>query len=538
MNGGPTLARQNERLTVTLAHLLVGLMALCFGLVCVLLAESAAPGWDGRGMIPACALAILEASLTTWLLKKREMSPAQTFAYRLAEWVILLILLKLFAEARFGFIHLADNLRALGQNFWSSLLSREFVTAAVIVFAVWQVCVLFNRAIAEMEITYLTFAGDSPPPVAPETHQPFQETLGRHFLLTGGLIALLGGLSLQADSARPLLQAQVTAVIVAYFALGLILLGLTNFTSLATFWRYNRVRMAPHLSIHWVMYSLVFLAVLVGVALWLPTHYKLGLLDTLRILIGYLMAFVAGIYYLILVALVGLQRLASRLFGIAAPASSPPPPPAFEPQQYLQPSGQPIGQGDILNSLFFWAIFIAVLVFAFRQFLMANPQLAAILRRFGLVRFLASLWGWMKTALGQTSEGAAAAIRRGLSRLRRANRGPGVSAGRGYVSLRRLPPRQKVFFYYLALLRRAGEAGAPRQDWQTPYEYEKTLLPDLPEASESLEGLTADFLQARYSRAEISPAQAEHSRSAWERLRQALRVRQKSSRASEEKAGR
>ncbi len=537
MSGEPALSRQNERLTVALAHLIVGLMTLCFALVCLTLAETAVASWDGRGVILICALIIVEASLTTWLLKKREMSPAQVLAYRLAEWMILLLLLKVFAEARFGFASLLENLRAAGQNFWGAVFSADFVIVSVIAFAVWQVCVLFNGAIAEMEITYLTFGSDSPPPIAPETRQPFQETLGRHFLLTGGLIALLGGLGLQTDASRPFLQAQTTAVIVTYFALGLILLGLTNFTSLATFWRYNRVKVAPNLSTRWVIYSLVFLSVLVGAALWLPSHYKLGLLDTLRILVGFFVAFMAAIYYLILVVLAGLQRLATRLFGVSSASTPPPPPPPFEPEQYLQQSGREIGKGDIVNSLFFWAIFIAVLVFAFRQFLIANPQLAAILRRFGPIRFLASLWGWMKTALGQTSEGAAALLRRGLNRLRRPDRRLAAAAGRGYLNPRRLPPRQRVFFYYMALIRRAGESGAPRQDWQTPYEYETTLLPTLPEAGESLDGLTEDFIRARYSRDEVTAAQAEHSRSAWERLRQALRARQKSQ-ASDEQAGR
>ncbi len=85
MSGEPALSRQNERLTVALAHLIVGLMTLCFALVCLTLAETAVASWDGRGVILICALIIVEASLTTWLLKKREMSPAQVLAYRLAD---------------------------------------------------------------------------------------------------------------------------------------------------------------------------------------------------------------------------------------------------------------------------------------------------------------------------------------------------------------------------------------------------------------------------------------------------------------------
>jgi hypothetical protein len=518
------LSRQNERLTLTMARLVAALMALCFGMVCVAFVEWLRPGWQNNGMTLVCAAMIAEASLTTWFLKKRETPATRALAYRLAEWMLLLLLLKIFAEARFGLDRLAENIEFLRGHFWAGLLSENFVAVGMIALAAWQVCALLVGTLTEMEVTYTTFGVETPPPVAPDQRRPFQETLGRHFLLTGGLLALLGGVALQASFSRPALRTELTAILVAYFVLGLILLGLTNFAALVTFWRYNRVRVVPNLAVRWMIYSLLFLALLAGISLWLPSGYKLGLLDTLTILIGYLMALVAGVYYLFLLALSSINRLTARLFGIPNAPAPPPPPAPFEPGQYLEQTGQPIRSGDIVNSLVFWAIFIAILVFAFRQFLTANPHLAAILRRFGLVRFLASVWAWMKTVVEEVSEDASSLVRRGLNHLRQRGRETLERGRQGYVHLRRLPPRQKVLFYYLALVRRAGEAGAPRQDWQTPYEYEHALQPGLQDESESLDGLTEAFVQARYSRIEVTSAEADHSRSAWERLRRALRA--------------
>lgn len=524
MSSDPTLSRQNERLTLMMARWVAALMTLCFGMVSIAFVEWLRPGWDSRGAILVCAAMIAEASLTTWFLKKSEMPPAQAFAYRLAEWLILLLLLKFFAEARFGLDRLAANLQLLRNNFWSGLLSADFVALGALAGAVWQVCSLLVGTLTEMEMTYTTFGVEKPPPVAPDQRRPFQETLGRHFLLTGGLLALLGGIPLQASLSPSAPRTEVTAVLVAYFILGLILLGLTNFAALVTFWRYNRVRLAPNLAVRWVLYSLLFLALLAGISLWLPSRYKLGLLDTLRIFIGFVMALMAGIYYLFLLALSSLNRLATRLFGIPNAPAPPPPPAPFEPGQYIKQTGQPIHSGDVVNSLIFWGIFIALLIFAFRQFLIANPQLAQILRRFGLARFLVSVWAWMRTALSQAGEDAGNLIRRGLNRLRKRPRETPGRGGRGYLNLRRLPPRQKVLFYYLALVRRAGETGHPRQEWQTPYEYEKALFPGLQEERESLDNLTEAFIHARYSRADITPGEAEQSRSAWDRLRRALRA--------------
>lgn len=523
MSSDPALSRQNERLTLIMARLIAALMALCFGMVSITFIEWLRPAWNSSGMALVCTVMIAEASLSTWFLKKSETPPTQIFAYRLAEWFVLLVLLKFFTEARFGFDGLTENIRLIRSHFWAGLFSADFVAVSAIAWAAWQVCSLLVGALTDMEVTYTTFSAEKPPPVAPDQRRPFQETLGRHFLLTGGLLALLGGLVLQSALPPPALRSEVTAIIVAYFILGLILLGLTHFAALVTFWRYNRVQVAPHLAVRWVIYSLLFLAILAGISIWLPSRYKLGLLDTLRIFIGYLMAFVAAIYYLFLLILNGLNRLAARLFGAPTPAA-PPPPATFEPGRYLEQTSQPIHSGDIVNSLIFWGIFIAILIFAFRQFLTANPKLAAILRRFGLVRFLASVWAWMKTALGQAGEDAGNLIRRGLNRLRERRHETRARDGQGYLSLRRLSPRQKVLFYYLALVRRAGEAGAQRQEWQTPYEYERALLSGLQDETESLDGLTEAFIHARYSRAEITSGEAEQTRSAWERLRRALRA--------------
>lgn len=524
MSSDPAPSRQNERLTLMMARLIAALMAFCFGMVAIAFVEWLRPGWESGGMALVCAAMIAEASLTTWFLKKSETPPAQIFAYRLAEWLILLILLKLFAEARFDFDRLAENIQLLRTHFWAGLFSADFIAASMIGWAAWQVCSLLVGALTDMEVTYTTFSVEKPPPVAPDQRRPFQETLGRHFLLTGGLLALLGGLTFQTALPRPALRTEVTAIIIAYFILGLILLGLTNFAALVTFWRYNRVRVTPNLAVRWVLYSLLFLALLAGISLWLPSHYKLGLLDTLRIFIGYLMAFVAAIYYLLLLLLNSLNRLVARLFGAPAPAAPLPPTAPFEPERYIEPTSQSIHSGDIINSLIFWGIFIAILIFAFRQFLTANPQLAAILRRFGLVRFLSSVWAWMKTILEQAGEDAGNLVRRSLKRLRERRSETLMPAGLGYISLRRLSPRQKVLFYYLALVRRAGETGHQRQEWQTPYEYERALLPGLQDETDSLDGLTEAFIHARYSRAEVTPSEAEQSRSAWDRLRRALRA--------------
>jgi uncharacterized protein (UPF0548 family) len=80
-----------------------------------------------------------------------------------------------------------------------------------------------------------------------------------------------------------------------------------------------------------------------------------------------------------------------------------------------------------------------------------------------------------------------------------------------------------VIRYYLSLIRRAESQGLPRRPSQTPDEYARALDERVPDAHPDLTALTASFVEARYSRHEVTPSESGQARGHWERLRDALR---------------
>ena len=114
-----------------------------------------------------------------------------------------------------------------------------------------------------------------------------------------------------------------------------------------------------------------------------------------------------------------------------------------------------------------------------------------------------------------------------LLEARRRARRPGTarsaSAPRRWINPRKLSPRQQVQFYYLAMLRRGGEHGHARQPTQTPYEYARKLESDIPEIDRDVDGLTEEFIEARYSRHDIPPEHVGMVRRYWERIKRALK---------------
>ena len=107
----------------------------------------------------------------------------------------------------------------------------------------------------------------------------------------------------------------------------------------------------------------------------------------------------------------------------------------------------------------------------------------------------------------------------------------GSSAEQGVsdsINLRRLNPRQKIFFYYLAFVKKAENAGIPRQRGQTPYEYAQSIISNLDEGKDGITILTESFVEARYSRHDIQTKDANRIKSTWEAIQGVVRGERKS----------
>ena len=84
------------------------------------------------------------------------------------------------------------------------------------------------------------------------------------------------------------------------------------------------------------------------------------------------------------------------------------------------------------------------------------------------------------------------------------------------MGLSRLSARQKVFFYYHALLRRGHETGLSRIHSQTPEEYAIILEKSLPTVEKEIGSLTDAFSEARYSKHTIQDDNVRNVKNYWE----------------------
>jgi hypothetical protein len=169
----------------------------------------------------------------------------------------------------------------------------------------------------------------------------------------------------------------------------------------------------------------------------------------------------------------------------------------------------------------------AIVVFTFIQFVRQHGGLRAALRNSRLTNWLALAWQWLYRNVDKTRGSLSQVIADGwqsiVSRLEARRILPPASL----IRLRSLDPRQQIYFFYLAMIRRGAEQGAPRKPSQTPSEYALTLEKNLPSAGEDIDSMTGAFVEARYSRREVKARDANAVKAAWGRIRQALRDREK-----------
>jgi hypothetical protein len=244
---------------------------------------------------------------------------------------------------------------------------------------------------------------------------------------------------------------------------------------------------------------------------------------------------------LLMLALNGIAYLASLVFtffsGLVASVlvlltqniEQQPPPPAAIPTPAPPPVTPPPAAPDpfitMMISSAFWALLIAIIIGSLLFFLRERGYQVDRARinetRTTVIMWLRELWARLTGGL----RGARRKLRRRIQEF--APQAPvhaDISLPRPrFFRLNSLSPREQVRYYYLALVRRAGERGVNRGHNETPLEYIQELRSEWPDAEEDLRGLTEGFLEARYGREPIEKSAVNPIKERWKRLKDRLR---------------
>lgn len=514
----------NERFTVFVQHLLICLMLACALVSIVRFGRFLVPSWNGAYLVPVIFLLCLEAMLTQRLVRRAGFLSGEWLRYRLAEWVVLLVGLKLVIYLVRGFDRLLADMAQWRDRFVETWFSGEYLFAVSMAVLFWGLAGIFAEELAQLEGDERLLQIERESGITTE-RPAVRRSLAGLVLLVGGVMIFLEGLmrlsGLGLFPGSPSPQGGVWNIL-AFFILALVLLALTQFSILRVFWSLERIPIGSNLGSRWLLFSALFLAGLALLVLLLPTQYSLGLLDVLAFLLGVL-GLIGGILLLILFApLILIWFALSFLFG-----RSPRPDLSRLPEMIPQPQPPATGEGwsELLKSILFWALFLGVIGYSLYHYISQNQELLDALRRLPLAGAVLRFLRQLRDLIRGVNQSVGQGIQAGLRRLRARRGAAHEAAAWRYTSLRRLTPRQRVLFFYLAMLRRGGEQGLPRHPAQTPYEYARELGGQVPDVEQEVAALTEEFIEARYSRHDITEEDVGLVQGWWQRIKHALRGR-------------
>jgi len=482
--------------------LVVAALITCIASAWVGLANLAAAGPGAAYLTPLCFLVAVEAFISRRMIRTHLHRLDNAKKYRAAELFVLYFL-----------VQIVGNLAAGRSNPLANIPNVEpgNILSFVLLLGCWGAATLTAGDLEGLDQPAQNYQGYIQP----------GDSLTKRFFAGGLLLLFAAGLSrveiaTLVNLSNPSVPGLVLNVLI-YFALGMVMLGQIQYSTLTRRWREQDARISAGLARRWVWLSAAFLAIVAAIAFVLPTGHTIGLLDLLAYglsTIGFVLSLLLSV--LIIAPLLWLLGL----FGWNPGGEDEP----LQAQPPALPESSAGGGGDwfeIVRSLFFWGLLLLIFLYMARSYLRNRPDITRAIRDLGIVRLAGRLW----LALRRRLRGYARVVATHLPH--RPARRPGVSVGTSIGRLFRRPgelsAREQVMYYYLDTIHRARDTGHPRRPNQTPREYGETLGSSLPEGRQDVEEITDAFVEARYSPHPVETDDAGRARTHWQRLGDALK---------------
>jgi Domain of unknown function (DUF4129) len=528
--------RWNARLATLASFFLVSLMIACIVSSLLLIVQLIYPGLAAGYLVPVCIVIGLEASLGQRRLRNFSFPQPEWIAYRTAEFVTIILVLRLVVYSMSGFQQLWIDLQGWPASFWESMLTMDFMIVLFLAFFAWGANHMLSEDILLLESDEERLNKEMLGVEVEERSQAQQRLRDMVVFLGCGLVLAttvvrIAGRSDQASFS--VIRATFINVVV-YFLLALVLFSLTYFSVLRMNWIIQRSQVHQGMASRWFLYSLLFIGVLAVIVGLLPTSYSQGLLGTLSSLFY---ALLNGLRFLITLILFPFVLFVNWLMSLFRSSKAPDAlPPIAAPTIPTYQPGFHADWFELIKSLVFWSTLIGLIVFSLYYFMRENRESIQKIRRIPLALSIENLIRRLITWIKGMNRRISISIDASLGRFRRPSNRESSGNGWRFANPRNLTTRQRVIFFYLAMLRRGGEHGVARQPSQTPNEYALQLENAL-HATPAVEGqpvsdisvevnsLTEEFLEARFSQHPITMEQASLARSYWDHIRRAMQAR-------------
>lgn len=506
-------------------YLIIGLMMVCITAVMLQVPQRVFPEWKGDYLLVLSFLIALEALFSRRIAENLSEFSLEWILHRTTEWVVILVVVKGLMYVLNDPSRLLVDLPLWQKDFLNNFFTADYSTICVYLLFIWLSAGMFGGYLEKLEADLDLLELEREGNARTDRGSSRQSLMTLLFVIGAVLLFITGLVHIDLPFFNTPFEYRPSSAIflMLYFLLGFVLLAQSQYSILRARWYLQGIPMSAEITRRWAPFSIIMLVVTMLIAFLLPTRYSRGFLTVLQTLVAVI---INAIYTVMAVILAFFTSLMARLFG-GPPTQAPPeaPPVAASPElpRLTYVPTHPAGWIDLLQNILFWAIFVAIIFFAFRYYLAQRQGVISMLKRWPIWFFLKQAWTWLRSRFLSVNRLVSSMVESGTARLRALVR----KSGEGFDPLmtisRRLPPRQRILLVYLAMVRWNNQNGIYRKGSETPNEYARSLRRVLPDAEQEITLLTNSFMEARYTRHDITRDQAELMQVAWEHFQENLR---------------
>lgn len=513
--------------------LAIAAMLTCIAVSISGLALQIAAGWPGLAFAVIVFLVSLEGIHSRRRLSRMRIASEDRLRFHFVEIVVLLLLVRFGLYLSYGIGRLLDDLAIWTTNI-GAFLDATFIVVSLLALGFWALARALSQAIQEMETSPIertpsttdpgSYLRDTMPGRGRTDRQGLLNRIVAIFFWGGVVLLILSGLG-RVDLREVVVMehGRTSGVIVnalIYFLLGFLIISEAQYTILRANWELQDIPLLGRMGRRWLYLVIGFLLLVGVIAALLPAGYSVGILDALAAAIRWLIWAVVQATFFILFLISWLIGSLMQLFTGRPATSSPmaPAPRMVPPPEPMSPEGAGWAWWPLVRSLIFWIVLTGVIGYSLYHFVGDRWGVVRWLSGARFLAWLRRMWGGLRRGAGRVATRVRAEVAGRLA-ARRARTG---SRPWRFFSLRSMPPRERVRYFYLSVLHRSAREGFGRPPSATPLEYEALLAERLPEADEDVRRLSAVFIEARYSEHLISPADADAAKGVWQHLRRAF----------------
>jgi hypothetical protein len=498
--------------------LMVSVMLTCFS---ALVGHSIGifyPVWGAYWFPVLTFMITLITMLTRYARKFTHEMPLSPTHYSLVEAILLILLAKvvsIFYTVPLNWISIWREITSWGQNFFENFTSSDFLLRAFGLLIMWMLTWLFSSPLNQLQEDEALMEQEKLGYTFNDRYVARRRLISLVFNL--GIIMIIimviqnSNLHLFANDTNTKTHSLV--ILLIYFSTAFIFLAFNQYAIMKARWYFNNIKVNPNFIKRWMLFSVFFILLVILVIVFLPTGFSLEIPELGQWIVDAFITVTSLIISIVLAPFILMALLIERL-SKGDPASEPIQELIQELPEMLPQTISGTPWWDVVKSIIFWLVFIAVIISAISYYLINKPNIKGFLRDLRIPGWLLDLWKWFIQGLKQTHRVTTETIQVGLDKFQSFIKRQQVKTPGLFLFAKRLPPRQAVIVVYVDWIDWNQKHGFKRNTAQTPNEYAQTFRNYLQDPSDlyaSVDKLTDLFIHARYSKQPVIKEQVQQA---------------------------